>query len=47
MNVLQMQFLDVSVKVGVEGWRQTEKGGGIESEVCYSVTHKVQFNANC
>ena len=46
MNVLQMQFLDVSVKVGVEGWRG-EKGGGIESEVCYSVTHKVQFNANC
>ena len=48
MNVLQMQFLDVSVKVGVAGgWRAEEKGGRIESEVCYSVTHKVQFNANC
>ena len=26
MNVLQMQFLDVSVKVGVEGWRADREG---------------------
>ena len=26
MNVLQMQFIDVSVKVGVEGWRAEGEG---------------------
>ena len=26
MNVLQMQILDVSVKVGVEGWRTEGEG---------------------
>ena len=24
-----------------------EDGDGFEGEVCYSVTHKVQFNVNC
>ena len=24
-----------------------EEGDGFEGEVCYSVTHKVQFNVNC
>ena len=46
MNVLQMQFLDVSVKVGIAergGWREKEKGGGIVGEVCDSVTHNMQF----
>ena len=41
MNVLQMQFLDVSVKVGVareEAGGQKEKGGRIAGEVCDSVT---------
>ena len=26
---------------------KAEEGEGFESEVCYSITHKVQFNANC
>ena len=24
-----------------------DEGDGVESEVCYFVTHKVQFNVNC
>ena len=24
-----------------------EEGDGFESEVCYSIPHKVQFNVNC
>ena len=50
MNVLQMQFLDVSVQVAgasEEAGDEVEEGDGFESEVCYSVTHKVQFNVNC
>ena len=53
MNVLQMQFLDVSVQV-VEKSRceheagdEVEEGDGFESEVCYSIPHKVPFNVNC
>ena len=47
-----MQFLDVSVQVGKSrcergGGDEAEEGDGVESEVCYSVTHKVQFNVNC
>ena len=47
-----MQFLDVSVQVGKsrcseEAGDEAEEGDGVESEVCYSVTHKVQFNVNC
>ena len=26
---------------------EAEEGDGSESEICYSVTHKVQFNCNC
>ena len=26
---------------------EAEEGDGSEGEVCYSVTHKVQFNVNC
>ena len=26
---------------------EAEEGDGVESEVCYSVTHKVQFSVNC
>ena len=50
MNVLQMQFLDVSVQVvekSEEAGDEVEEGDGFESEVCYSVPHKVQFNVNC
>ena len=44
MNVLQMQFLDVSVKVGIaETGGQKEKGSRIVGEVCDSVTHNMQF----
>ena len=46
MNVLQMQFLDVSVKVGIAergGGGQKEKGIGIVGEVCDSITHNIQF----
>ena len=47
-----MQFLDVSVQVGKSRCErgagdEAEEGDGVESEVCYSVTHKVQFNVNC
>ena len=52
MNVLHMQFLDISVKVGrtsvgEEVSDEVKKRDGVESEVCDSVTHKVQFNVNC
>ena len=56
MNVIQMQFLDVSMQVGKSRWRagvseevsdKAEEGDGFESKVYYSITHKVQFNANC
>ena len=46
MNVLQMQFLDVSVKVGIAergGWRAEGEGGRIAGEVFDSVTHNMQF----
>ena len=33
----------VSEEVGDEA----EEGDGVESEVCYSITHKVQVNVNC
>ena len=53
MNVLQMQFLDVSVQV-VEKSRcergagdEVEEGDGFESEVCDSIPYKVQFSVNC
>ena len=26
---------------------EAEEGDGVEIEVCYSMTHKVQFNVNC
>ena len=26
---------------------EEEEGDGFEGEVCYSITHKVQFNVNC
>ena len=26
---------------------EAEEGDGVESKVCYSITHKVQFNVNC
>ena len=26
---------------------EAEERDGVESEVCYSVTHEVQFNVNC
>ena len=52
MNVLQTQFVDISVKVdgaktGERGERREEERGrrGDESKVCDSVTHNVQFNA--
>ena len=30
-----------------EAGDKVEEGDGVESEVCYSVTHKVQFEVNC
>ena len=30
-----------------EAGDEAEEGDGVENEVCYSVTHKVQFNVNC
>ena len=33
--------------VSEEAGDEAEEGDGVESEVCYSVTHKVQFNVNC
>ena len=48
-----MQFLDISVQVGRAGASkevgdEAEDGDGVvESEVSYSITHKVQFNVNC
>ena len=30
-----------------EAGDEAEEGDGVESKVCYSVTHKVQFNVNC
>ena len=30
-----------------EAGDEAEEGDGFESEVCYSVIHKVQFNVNC
>ena len=52
MNILQMQFLDVSVKVGrtsvgEEASGEKEERGGVEGEVCDSVTPNVQLNVNC
>ena len=42
MNVWQMQFLDVSVKVGERGgWRAEGEGGRIAGEVCDSVTNNI------
>ena len=42
MNVLQRQFLEISVKVDVAGgWRV--EGGRIAGEVCDFVTHNMQF----
>ena len=32
---------------GEEAGDEAEEGDGVESEVCYSITHKVQFNVNC
>ena len=44
MNILQRQFLDISVKVGVaEGWCRGGEGGSIAGEVYDSVTHNMQF----
>ena len=51
MNVLQMQFLDISVKErqtekrGVSG--KKAKRGRDEVEVCDSVTHNELLNVNC
>ena len=54
MNILQMQFLDISVKVVEqeqigERWGAGEKaeGAGDQVEVCDSVTHNVQLSVNC
>ena len=33
--------------VSEEAGDEAEEEDGVESEVCYSVTHKVQFNVNC
>ena len=30
-----------------EAGDEAEEGDGFEGEVCYSITHKVQFNVNC
>ena len=30
-----------------EAGDEAEEGDGVEREVCYFVTHKVQFNVNC
>ena len=54
MNILQMQFLDISVKV-VERSRlergeaagEKVEGAGDQVEVCDSVTHNVQLSVNC
>ena len=52
MNVLLKQFLDLSVRIGradesKEVGDEAEEGDRFEGEVCYSITHKVQFNVNC
>ena len=47
MNVLQMQFLDVSVKVEKETSGKEEERDGVEGEVCDSITHNMQLNVNC
>ena len=46
MNVLQMQFLDISVKVGKNKFEEEERDG-VDGKVCDSVTHNVQLNVNC
>ena len=44
MNVLQRQFLEISVKVDVAGgWRVEGGERQIVGEVCDSVTHNMQF----
>ena len=45
MNVLQRQFLEISVKVDIAGgWRvEGEERRGIAGEVCDSITHNMQF----
>ena len=50
MNVLQMQFLDVSVKVGIVERVQARRASGkekerdgIAGEVCDSIIHNMQF----
>ena len=49
MNVLQTQFLDISVKesqIGKRGeGKEMAKRG--RDEVCDSVAHNVQFDVNC
>ena len=30
-----------------EAGDEAEEGDGFEGEVCYSITHKVQFSVNC
>ena len=32
---------------GILSVRKSDNPDGFEGEVCYSVTHKVQFNVNC
>ena len=33
--------------MGEEVSDEAEERDGVESKVCYSITHKVQFNVNC
>ena len=33
--------------MGEEASDEEKERDGVESEVCYSITHKVQFNVNC
>ena len=47
MNVLQTQFLDISVKENAQEAGKKAQGGRDEVEVYDSVTHNVEFDANC
>ena len=54
MNILQRQFLDISVKVveqeqigESEAAGEKAEGAGDQVEECDSVTHNVQLSVNC
>ena len=52
MNVLQRQFLDISVKVveqigAGEAAGVKAEGVGDQVAVCDSITHNMQLNVNC